>query len=270
VYFAPNTVQGFVDAVTRAVHDQQNRPSVISIRWGTAELNWTDQGLAAMNTAFKDAAQLNVTVLAASGDDLATDGESDGRAHTDFPSSSRFVIGCGGTVIDTNGGSITSEKVWNHNGSGTGGGISDKFDLPGYQAKANIPKSVNDEKVRRGVPDIAGDADPASGFSVVVGGIGGTIGGTSAVAPLFAGFFALINEACTVRLDLPFRSCMAVQRPSVRSSAATTWTAPLVTLPAPVPDGMPARVSACRTARSSLPSSSRRPALRSQPLLEKA
>jgi kumamolisin len=196
VYFAPNTVQGFVDAITRAVHDQQNRPSVISISWGSAELNWSGQGLAAMTTAFKDAAMLNVTVLAASGDNLATDGVNDGRAHTDFPASSPFVIGCGGTVIDTNGGTIKSEKVWNHNGSGTGGGISDKFPLPGYQTNAKIPKSVNDNKVGRGVPDIAGDADPASGFSVVVGGMGGTIGGTSAVAPLFAGFFALVNEAC--------------------------------------------------------------------------
>jgi kumamolisin len=197
VYFAPNTVQGFVDAITRAVHDQQNRPSVISISWGSAELNWTGQGLAAMNTAFKDAALLNVTVLVAAGDNLATDGVDDGRAHTDFPASSPFVIGCGGTVIDTNGGVISSEKVWNRNGEGTGGGISDVFPSPAYQVNANIPKSFNDQKVRRGVPDIAGDADPRSGFSVVVGGIGGTIGGTSAVAPLFAGFFALINEACS-------------------------------------------------------------------------
>jgi kumamolisin len=196
VYFAPNTVQGFVDAITRAVHDQQNRPSVISISWGSAESNWTGQGLAAMNTAFRDAALLNVTVLAAAGDNLATDGIGDGRAHTDFPASSPFVIGCGGTVIDTSGGVITSEKVWNSNGLGTGGGISDKFPLPAYQARANIPKSFNDHQVRRGVPDIAGDADPQSGFSVVVGGIGGTIGGTSAVAPLFAGFFALVNQAC--------------------------------------------------------------------------
>ncbi|BAM93171.1 peptidase S53 propeptide [Bradyrhizobium oligotrophicum S58] len=196
VYFAPNTVQGFVDAITRAVHDQQNRPSVISISWGSAERKWTGQGLAAMTTALKDAALLNVTVLAAAGDDLATDGLSDGRAHTDFPASSPFVIGCGGTVIDTNNGSITGEAVWNRNGKGTGGGISDRFELPGYQSAAGIPKSVNDRKVRRGVPDIAGDADPLSGFSVVVGGIGGTIGGTSAVAPLFAGLFALVNEAC--------------------------------------------------------------------------
>jgi kumamolisin len=105
------------------------------------------------------------------------------------------VIACGGTVIDTEGTAIRSEKVWNNVSSGTGGGISDKFDLPAYQEGANIPKSVNDNRVGRGVPDIAGNADPNSGYKVVVGGVGSPIGGTSAVAPLWAGLFALINES---------------------------------------------------------------------------
>jgi kumamolisin len=196
VYFAPNTDQGFVDSITRATHDPVNRPSIISISWGSPEANWMDQSLAAMTTAFRDAARLNVTVLAAAGDNLATDGLTDGRAHTDFPASSPYVLGCGGTLIDTQGTNIQNETVWNSGGSGTGGGISDKFDLPPYQAKANIPKSVNDNRVGRGVPDVAADADPNSGYKVVVGGIGGPIGGTSAVAPLMAGLFALINESC--------------------------------------------------------------------------
>ena len=196
VYFALNTTQGFVDAITRAIHDGVNRPSIISISWGSAEANWADQDLAAMATAFRDAARLNVTVLAAAGDNLATDGVADGRAHTDFPASSPYVLGCGGTVIDTVANNIQSERVWNNGDSGTGGGKSDKFDLPPYQAEANIPKSVNDNRVGRGVPDIAANADPNSGYKVVVGGVGAPIGGTSAVAPLWAGLFALINESC--------------------------------------------------------------------------
>ena len=196
VYFAPNTVQGFVDAITRAVHDQQNRPSVISISWGSAESQWTGQGRAAMTSALRDAALMGVSVLAAAGDDLASDGVKDGRAHTDFPASSPYTIGCGGTVIATAAGHIASEEVWNHGDSGTGGGVSDVYPLPAYQSKAGVPKSVNDGKIRRGVPDLAGDADPDSGYRVVVGGVGGIIGGTSAVAPLLAGLFALINEAC--------------------------------------------------------------------------
>lgn len=197
VYFAPNTIQGFVDAVTRAATDKQNRPSVISISWGSAESSWTDQGLSAMNSAFKDAARRGVTVFAAAGDNLATDSVGDGRAHTDFPASSPYVVGCGGTLIDTANGKISKEVVWNQNGSGTGGGISDKFDVPGYQSKANLPKSVNpDHRVGRGVPDVAADADPQSGYRIVLAGGGTTIGGTSAVAPLWAGLAALINEDC--------------------------------------------------------------------------
>jgi kumamolisin len=197
VYFAPNTVQGFVDAITRAVHDPVNRPSVISISWGSAERHWTPQGLQAMNSAFTDAAKAGITVLAASGDDLATDGETDGRAHVDFPASSPLVIGCGGTRIDTAQQQIVGEVVWNQGGSGTGGGISDRFAAPAYQSNAKLPKSVSSGHSGRGVPDVSGDADPASGYRVVVNGIGGLIGGTSAVAPLWAGLFALVNEKAT-------------------------------------------------------------------------
>jgi len=49
----------------------------------------------------------------------------------------------------------------------------------------------------RGIPDVAGDADPASGYEIFLNGRGTTIGGTSAVAPLMAGLIALINEATT-------------------------------------------------------------------------
>ena len=196
VYFAPNTTQGFADAITKAVHDAQNRPSVISISWGSAESNWTGQGLRVMAAALRDAAHLGVTVFAASGDNLATDGEQDGRAHVDFPASSPYVVGCGGTVIDVTGGKITQEKVWNSQGSGTGGGVSDVYPVPGYQKQAPVPKPPQGRKAHRGVPDIAGDADPSSGYRVVVGGMSGVIGGTSAVAPLWAGLVALLNEAC--------------------------------------------------------------------------
>lgn len=195
VYFAPNTTQGFVDAITRAVHDDVNRPSVVSISWGSSESHWTGQGIKAMTSALRDAAEMGVTVFAASGDDLATDGETDERAHVDFPGSNPYAVCCGGTLIDSDATNIKTERVWNTGGSGTGGGISDVFPTPAYQATAGIPASVNDGKVRRGVPDVAGDADPNSGYRIIVAGASGLIGGTSAVAPLWAGLFALINEA---------------------------------------------------------------------------
>ena len=196
VYFAPNTFQGFVDALSGAVHDPANNPNVISISWGGKESNWTAQAIQAMNSALQDAAQLGVTVFASSGDHLATDGASDGRAHVLFPASSPWIIGCGGTLLDTIGSTVNSEVVWNEGttGWGTGGGISDLFAVPAFQAAANLPVSVNDGHIRRGVPDVAGDAASASGYLIVWNGNTTTFGGTSAVAPLWAGLTALINQ----------------------------------------------------------------------------
>ena len=195
VYFAANTDQGFVDAISQAAHDSANAPSIMSISWGSAESAWTAQGVAAMTSALQDAATLGLTVLAASGDGLATDGVSDGKAHVDFPASSPYVLGCGGTRLDASGGAITGESVWNSDGGGTGGGISDLFPVPAYQASVRLPPAVGGGGAGRGVPDVAGDADPNTGYRVVVDGQSQVIGGTSAVAPLWAGLFALINAA---------------------------------------------------------------------------
>ena len=195
VYFAANTDQGFVDAISQAAHDETNKPSVLSISWGSAESEWTQQSITAMTSAFQDAADLGVSVFAASGDGLAPDGVTDGKAHVDFPASSPLVVGCGGTHIKASAEKITDESVWNSDGGGTGGGISDLFDVPTYQDGVTLPASVNGGRKGRGVPDVAGDADPNSGYRVVVDGQAQVIGGTSAVAPLWAGLFALINQA---------------------------------------------------------------------------
>ena len=88
VYFTPNMDAGFLDAVTSAIHDTTNKPSVVSISWGSAEVNWTAQSMKAMDSAFQDAAVLGVTVTVASGDSGSTDGVSDGKNHVDFPASS--------------------------------------------------------------------------------------------------------------------------------------------------------------------------------------
>jgi len=194
VYFAPNTTAGFVDAVTQAAHDATNKPSVISISWGSAESNWTAQTLQSMTSAFQDAASLGISVFVAAGDNLATDGVTDGAAHVDFPASSPWAIGCGGTAITVSGTAITDEQVWNDGTSGTGGGISDNFTVPSFQENAHLPPSVNAGRTGRGVPDVAGDASPETGYSIVVRGQQEVVGGTSAVAPLWAGLAALINQ----------------------------------------------------------------------------
>ncbi|HEY5009098.1 MAG TPA: S53 family peptidase [Caulobacteraceae bacterium] len=195
VYFAPNTDQGFVDAISQAVHDETNKPSVMSISWGSAESAWTQQAVTAMTSAFQDAAEAGVSVFAASGDGLATDGVSDGKAHVDFPASSPWVVGCGGTRLNTSGARLSGESVWNSNGGGSGGGISALFAVPAYQTGVALPAPVGATKKGRGVPDVAADADPDTGYDVVVDGQSEIIGGTSAAAPLWAGLFALVNAA---------------------------------------------------------------------------
>ena len=143
VYFAPNTDQGFVDAITQAVHDTTNKPSVMSISWGGPESTWTQQAITAMTSAFQDAASAGVSVFAASGDGLATDGVTDGKPHVDFPASSPWVVGCGGTAVSASGGTLGGETVWNSNGGGTGGGVSDLFPVPTYQSGIKIPAEAH-------------------------------------------------------------------------------------------------------------------------------
>jgi kumamolisin len=198
VYFAPNTDQGFIDAVTTAVHDETLQPSVVSISWGDAENNWAAQAIQQMESAFAAAAAMGVTVTVAAGDNGSSDGESDGLAHVDFPASAPHALGCGGTRLVIANGEIASEVVWDDSpgGDAGGGGISDVFALPDYQLDAGVPPSANaGGRVGRGVPDVCGDADPDTGYLVRVDGEDITVGGTSAVAPMWAGLIALLNQA---------------------------------------------------------------------------
>lgn len=197
VYFAGNTDQGFHDAIATAAHDDVNKPSIISISWGGAEDSWTEQARTAMDAALEDAAQLGITVTVAAGDDGSTDGVTDGKLHVDFPASDPNVLACGGTKLVASGGKITSEVVWNElasNEGATGGGVSNLFPLPSYQASAGVPFNPETNYKGRGVPDVSGDADPETGYQVRVDGKNTVIGGTSAVAPLWAGLIALVNQ----------------------------------------------------------------------------
>jgi len=198
-YFAENTDAGFLNAITTAVHDSTNNPSIVSISWGGPESSWTQQAMTAMDEAFQAAVAMGVTVCIAAGDDGSTDGVNDGLNHVDFPASSPNVLACGGTRLVASGNTIASETVWNelaNNEGATGGGISDVFPLPSWQSGAGVPPSANpNHNVGRGVPDVAGDADPTTGYVTLVDGQSGVIGGTSAVAPLWAGLIALINQS---------------------------------------------------------------------------
>jgi kumamolisin len=197
VYFAPNSDRGFVDAVTTAVHASPT-PTVVAISWGQSEDSWTGQARSALDQAFADAAALGVTVSVAAGNSGSGDGVDDGRAHVDFPSSSPHVLACGGTSLqaDPATGAIVSETVWNdgQGGGATGGGVSEKFPLPAYQSSAGVPNRDSGE-LGRGVPDVAGNADPATGYQVLIGGQHTVTGGTSATAALWAGLLCRVAQA---------------------------------------------------------------------------
>jgi kumamolisin len=202
VYFAPFTEQGWVDVVNAAIHDTQNRPSVLSISWGYTEGQdiWTSQAIQTVNQAFQAAALQGITIIAAAGDDGSRDQLNDGRAHVDFPASSPYVLACGGTTLQFSGNNFTGEKVWNdggrdQGGGATGGGVSDDVAQPAWQ-KGIVPPSVNPgNHMGRGVPDVAGNADGVSGYAILADGqmLSG-VGGTSAVSPLWSALIARANQ----------------------------------------------------------------------------
>jgi kumamolisin len=224
VYFAPNNGdQGFVDAISAAAHATPT-PIAISISWGQSEDSWTAQGRAAMDQAMADAAALGITVCAAAGDNGSGDAVNDGQAHVDFPASSPNALGCGGTKLlaDPSTGQVSSEVVWNETAAGEGaggGGVSDQYALPSWQASAGVPAradAVSGNTTRRkhhapglapgapgrGVPDVAGNADPVTGYQIYSGGHAQVVGGTSAVAPLWAALVARLAEATGRRFGL--------------------------------------------------------------------
>jgi kumamolisin len=211
VYFAPWTEQGWVDAVTTAVHDRANEPSVISISWGWPEFEsfpgsswtWTKAAMDAVSATFEEAAALGVTVLAASGDNGTDSGIGDGHAHVLYPGCDPYVTSCGGTTLKDISGTRFTEVLWSDSKTGaSGGGVSAYFGLPPWQEGVNVPASVEDGHRGRGLPDIAGNADPDSGYTLVLNGKNTKkpVGGTSATAPLYAGLVALINAQLRIRL----------------------------------------------------------------------
>ncbi len=185
VYFAPNSDSGFYNAIAAAINDTEYRPSIISISWGAPEAYWYRNVLTSYNSLFALAVSKKINIFAASGDNGSSDGLR--GVNADFPSSSPNVVSCGGTTLTATRSVIQNEIVWNRSGGATGGGYSEVFSKPAYQSKV--------KGVRRGVPDICANADPATGYKIYINGSYVVVGGTSAVSPLLAGLTALLNEA---------------------------------------------------------------------------
>jgi kumamolisin len=182
VYWA----QDIAPAVNKAAQDGCD---VCSISWGADEAEWGQQPADEMESAASDATQEGMVVFAASVDNDSGDGGPT-PANVDLPAACPHVIGCGGTLK-----SATTEVVWNDNpgqtdGEGTGGGYSTIF--PAQEWQVGVPPPPASTKYGKGrmVPDVAADADPNTGYEIYVHGGREIVGGTSAVAPLYAGLFA--------------------------------------------------------------------------------
>ncbi len=180
VYFTPNSTQGFVDAILKAASNPQ--VCSLSISWGQAEISWSPSDRSAMDAAFQKAAAEGISCFAASGDDGSADQTPTNT--TDYPAASPYCTGCGGTTITS-----TAETAWNYGG----GGYSKDYDRPTWQTTANLSRMV---------PDVAADADPNSGYQVIIEGSWQTIGGTSAVSPMWAALIALIVSKSGTRFGL--------------------------------------------------------------------
>jgi kumamolisin len=203
VYFTGGTTQSIIHALQRMIHPDPADPvpTVISISygWGPDDLNagsFTDRAYAQIGQLFQDAANLSITVLVSSGDSGAFI-ESPTIAQTSYPATEPWVTACGGTTIGKIQGISYAEYVWNDTGAAgpgaTGGGVSDRFEPPDYQNGIGVPKRISTNKAGRGIPDIAGNASENSGYPQFIIGRSQPVGGTSAVAPLYAGLIARIN-----------------------------------------------------------------------------
>jgi kumamolisin len=186
VYWAngddPNAITA---AITMAAADGCD---VFSCSWGADEADYGRDAALALEAAAAAATASGMVIFAASGDNDSSDGGPT-PANVDCPASAPHVIGCGGTTKPKTG----YEVVWNDspgqtNGDGTGGGYSTIFPEPGWQ---DVPTMA---PVGRMVPDVAGDADPQTGYEIVLYGKSQVFGGTSAVAPLYAGLFAAFGK----------------------------------------------------------------------------
>lgn len=192
VYFAPNTDIGFIDAINKAINDGNN---AISISWAGSEDYYNYNVIQAYEQVLSQAASKGVVIFVSSGDAGATDGSYDGSFSVNYPSSSPYVVSCGGTSLASG-----TETAWNYGG----GGFSIFFQTPvyqnsrpsSYQYQSQITGEISNLfPTTRGLPDVSANADPYSGYNIATDLGMMVVGGTSAVAPLYASLVALLNNA---------------------------------------------------------------------------
>ena len=219
VYFTDGTEAGWEAFLNRAIFPLagDNPPSVLTASWvpylsddaGTVGLlSNSASPVSIFDSYLQSAAARGITVLMALGDWGANNLNPGVACHVSYPNCDPYVTACGGTILGNVNPApppLFDEWTWSDANvasqfdlapyDATGGGVSDTFSLPSYQAAAGVlPISKNDGNVRRGVPDVAGMVAMDGFFLAGAGGPGQNGGvGTSAVAPLYAGLIATIN-----------------------------------------------------------------------------
>lgn len=212
VYFSTFDEKGLIDCLSAVINDSTNDPSVVSVSWGWDEnqpfnqgILWSPAAIDHVNHSFLAAAQLGITFCISTGDDGSEAQIKDGRAHVCFPATSPYVLAVGGTTLhvrkSAKGQTKITETVWNDGpGSGTGGGVSDITTVPTWQ-EGKVPKSINPGNFGgRGIPDVAANADPRTGYLTMSGGQLQIVGGTSASAPLWASLIVRLNTLLSARV----------------------------------------------------------------------
>lgn len=193
-----NDNRGYVDAFERGIFPRngEGQNSVLSTSWGLWERSQTKPLTTTLSMLFKQGTIRGVQVFAAAGDHGAGNSSLKPFYQTEYPAADPNVVGVGGlkTVIGENG-RFSYVGAWDDGfNSSTGGGISTLFGRPSWQKEVNTFVNATTGRTGRGVPDIATNASPSTGFPVRYGnGQEGVSGGTSASAPLYAGMMLNIN-----------------------------------------------------------------------------
>jgi hypothetical protein len=226
VYQGPPTANAPIDILTAMV--TQNRAKVLSSSWGACEAATPGPQMTAENTVLQEAAAQGQSFFISSGDTGSHQCAQLGTGNNDLsvldPAGQPFATGVGGTSLYTAtgggdqfySGGATTVGVWNDaptggatHGSGSGGGISKQWAMPGYQSGAapslgvinsnssNVPCGTGN--FCREVPDVSADADSNTGYTVYADGGWTVIGGTSASAPLWAAFIGVANSSAACR-----------------------------------------------------------------------
>jgi subtilase family serine protease len=211
VFQAPQTGNGVLDTYSALVQDPGVQ--VISTSWGYCENGNSAAFISAENTLFQEAATAGKAVFAASGDSGAADCGTT-TPTVDDPASQPFVTGVGGTSL-----TATAETVWNDSSGAGGGGVSQRWARPSWQASQAVAQSAigctatpmnraGSQTSCREVPDVSADADPqgGSGYWIYWNGNWWLFGGTSAAAPTWASVVALADSSayCAAKPPIGF------------------------------------------------------------------